>query len=90
MPCVRPLREICAKLKAELNGEYGTLNRILKNLKREKLPGHKKILESMDILRNAVDSVVDEEEDYVARLEDIRQAVGELAGISQTMIKLQF
>ena len=66
------------------------LSRVLQHLRRERLPGHKKILESIETLREAVDSVVAEEEDYVAKLEDIRQSVGELAGIANTLLKLQF
>ena len=90
VPCIRPVRELCGKIRAQLNNEHGTFNRTLERLCDNFVSGHKKITHSATALRNLVNSVTSDETDYIAKVEDMKQCLGQLVGIVETVLFLEY
>ena len=90
VPCIRPVRELCGKIKPQLNNEYGTFNRTLVSIREKNVLGHRKILESAANLRNFVNSISSDESGYIKRVEDIEQCLGELMGTVETVLYLEY
>ncbi|XP_032228545.1 uncharacterized protein LOC116612025 [Nematostella vectensis] len=90
VPCIRPVRDLCSKLRLQLNNEHGSFNRTLEELARASVPGNRAIVECVDEIRNAVNRVAYDESEYIPRLEDIKQYLGELSGIINTVLQLVY
>lgn len=90
VPCIRPVRELCGKIRPQLNNEHGTFNRTLQRLCENYVSGHKKITDCAKNLQNLVNSIASDESDYIARIEDIKQCLGELIGTVETVLYLEY
>lgn len=90
VPCIRPVRELCGKIRPQLNNEHGTFNRTLERLCDCYVSGHKKITDCAGNLRNLVNSIARDESDYITRVEDIKQCLGELIGTVETVLYLEY
>lgn len=90
VPCIRPVRELCGKIRPQLNNEHGTFNRILERLSDCRISGHEKITDCARNLRILVNSMTSDESDYIARVEDIKQCLGELIGTVETVLYLEY
>ena len=90
VPCIRPVRELCGKIRPQINNEHGTFNRTLQRLCESHVSGHEKITDCSRNLRNLVNSVINDESDYIARVEDIKQCLGELIGTVETVLHLEY
>ena len=90
VPCIRPVRELCGKIRTQLNNEHGTFNRTLERICDFYVSGHKKIRDCARNLRNLVNSITSDETDYIAKIEDIKQCLGELIGTVETVLYLEY
>lgn len=90
VPCIRPIRELCGKIRPQLNNEHGTFNRTIQRLCENYVSGHKKITDCSINLQNLVNSIARDESDYIARIEDIKQCLGELIGTVETVLYLEY
>lgn len=90
VPCIRPVRELCGKIRPQLNNQHGTFNRTLQRLCENYVSGHKKITDCSKTLQNLVNSIARDESDYIARIEDIKQCLGELIGTVETVLYLEY
>jgi hypothetical protein len=90
IPSIRPVRELCGKLKIQLNNEHGAFNRTLEDLARTEVPGFKSIIKSVDEIKKAVNIISYDESEYIPRVEDIKQHLGELDGIVTTVLNLGY
>lgn len=90
VPCIRPVRELCGKIRPQLNNEHGSFNRTLQRLCENYVSGHKKITDCSKNLQNLVNSIARDESDYIARIEDIKQCLGELIGTVETVLYLEY
>lgn len=90
VPCIRPVRELCGKIRPQLNNEHGMFNRTLQRLCDSSVSGHEKITDCAKNLQNLVNSIASDESDYIARIEDITQCLGELIGTLETVLYLEY
>ena len=90
VPCIRPVRELCGKLKLQLNNDYSTFNRTVQSLKERRVPGFRKVAHCAENLRAAVNGIVSDESDYIAKFEDVKQYLGELVGWVGTILQLEY
>lgn len=90
VPCIRPVRELCGKIRPQINNQNGTFNRTLERLCDCYVSGHEKITGCATNLRNLVNSIASDESDYIARFEDIKQCLGELIGTVETVLYLEY
>ena len=90
VPCIRPVRELCGKLKLQLNNEYSTFNRTIRSIRENEVPAHRRIADCAESLCEAVNNIAYDESEYIAKLEDIKQYLGELLGIVETVLQLEY
>lgn len=90
IPSIRPVRELCGKLKIQLNNEHGAFNRTLEDLASAEVPGFKAIISSVSEIKKAVNEIYKDESQYIPRVEDIKQHLGELEGIIKTVLNLGY
>jgi len=90
IPSIRPVRELCGKLKVQLNNEHGAFNRTLEDLVDAEVPGHRAIVKCVDEIRKAVNDISSNESEYIPRMEDIKQQIGALSGIVTTVLELEY
>lgn len=90
IPSIRPVRELCGKLKIQLNSEHGAFNRTLEDLVDAEVPGHKAIVKCVEEIRKAVNAISTNESEYIPRMEDIKQHLGALSGIVTTVLELEY
>lgn len=90
IPSIRPVRELCGKLKIQLNNTHGAFNRTLEDLASARVPGYKAIINSVNEIKVAVNGISQDESQYIPRVEDIKQHLGELDGIVTTVLNLGY
>ena len=90
VPCIRPVRELCGKIRLQLNNQHGSFNRTLERLYEYHVSGCEKITDSTRKLRNLVNSITSDESDYISKIEDIKQYLGELVGTIETVLHLEY
>ena len=90
IPSIRPVRELCGKLKIQLNNEHGAFNRTLEDLVVAEVPGYRAIVKCVDEIRKAVNAISSNESEYIPRMEDIKQHLGSLSGIVTTVLELEY
>ncbi|XP_044178596.1 uncharacterized protein LOC122960458, partial [Acropora millepora] len=90
IPSIRPARELCGKIRPQLINQHGTFNRTLERLHNCHVSGSTKIIDSTRKLRFLVNSITSNESDYIAKIEDIKQYLGELIGTIETVLHLEY
>lgn len=90
VPCIRSVRELSRHLKIQLGNDYGTFNRVLAELCRVQVCGISRVVTRVERLRGNVAKMVQDESCYLKYLEDVRQCLGEMSGLIETILNVDY
>ena len=90
IPCIRSVRELSRRLKIQLGNDYGTFNRVLGELCKVQVCGFSRVVTRVERLRGNVAKMVQDETCYLKYLEDVRQCLGEMSGLIETILNVEY
>ena len=90
IPCIRSVRELSRRLKIQLGNDYGTFNRVLGELCQVQVCGISRVVTRVERLRGNVAKMMQDEACYLKYLEDIRQCLGEMSGLIETILNFEY
>ena len=90
IPCIRSVRELSRRLKIQLGNDYGTFNRVLGELCQVQVCGISRVVTRVERLRGNVAKMVQDDTCYLKYLEDVRQCLGEMSGLIETILNVEY
>jgi hypothetical protein len=90
IPCIRSVRELSRRLKIQLGNDYGSFNRVLGELCQVQVCGISRVVTRVERLRGNVAKMVQDETCYLKYLEDVRQCLGEMNGLIETILNVEY
>lgn len=90
IPCIRSVRELSRRLKIQLGNDYGTFNRVLEELCQMQVCGISRVVTRVERLRGNVAKMIQDDVGYLKYLEDIRQCLGEMSGLIETILNVEY
>lgn len=90
VPCIRSVRELACRFKVQFCNEYGTFNRVLSELCQMKVSGISRVITRVERLRSNISMLGHDEACYLKYLEDVRQLLGEISGIVETILNVEY
>ncbi|RMX53062.1 hypothetical protein pdam_00014591 [Pocillopora damicornis] len=89
VPFVRNVKEICASIENLLNDIHGDFYFRMQNLITADVPCFQQVYEALELLKKQVSKIIRDDAAYKASfIEEIRQILGRLTGITDTMMYL--
>lgn len=91
VPFVRNVKEICASIENLLNDIHGDFYFRMQNLITADVPCFQQVYEALELLKKQVSKIIRDDAAYKASfIEEIRQILGRLTGITDTMLEIYF
>lgn len=91
VPFVRNVKEICAQIENNLNDIHGDFYFRMQNLVTADVPCFQQVYEALELLKKQVTKILNDDAAYKASfIEEIRQLLGRLTGITDTMLEIYF
>lgn len=91
VPFVRNVKEICALIENHLNDIHGDFYFRMQNLVTADVPCFQQVYEALELLKKQVSKIIRDDAAYKASfIEEIRQLLGRLTGITDTMMEIYF
>ncbi|KAJ7393269.1 hypothetical protein OS493_006238 [Desmophyllum pertusum] len=91
VPFVRNVKEICSQIENHLNDIHGDFYFRMQNLVTADVPCFQQVYEALELLKKQVSKIIRDDAAYKASfIEEIRQLLGRLTGITDTMMEIYF
>ncbi|XP_015759902.1 PREDICTED: uncharacterized protein LOC107339169 [Acropora digitifera] len=91
VPFVRNVKEICAQIENHLNDIHGDFYFRMQNLVTADVPCFQQVYEALELLKKQVSKILNDDAAYKASfIEEIRQLLGRLTGVTDTMLEIYF
>lgn len=91
VPFVRNVKETCAQIENHLNDIHGDFYFRMQNLVTADVPCFQQVYEALELLKKQVSKILNDDAAYKASfIEEIRQLLGRLSGITDTMLEIYF
>ena len=91
VPFVRNVKETCAQIENHLNDIHGDFYFRMQNLVTAEVPCFQQVYEALELLKKQVSKILNDDAAYKASfIEEIRQLLGRLSGITDTMLEIYF
>lgn len=91
VPFVRNVKETCAQIENHLNDIHGDFYFRVQNLVTADVPCFQQVYEALELLKKQVSKILNDDAAYKASfIEEIRQLLGRLSGITDTMLEIYF
>lgn len=91
VPFVRNVKEICFQIETHLNDIHGDFYFRMQNLVTADVPCFQQVYEALELLKKQVSKILNDDAAYIASfIEEIRQLLGRLTGITDTMMDIYF
>lgn len=91
VPFVRNVKETCAQIENHLNDIHGDFYFRVQNLVTANVPCFQQVYEALELLKKQVSKILNDDAAYKASfIEEIRQLLGRLSGITDTMLEIYF
>ena len=91
VPFVRNVKEICTQIENSLNDIHGDFYFRMQNLVTADVPCFQQVYEALELLKKQVSKILNDDAAYKASfIEEIRQLLGRLTGITDTMLEIYF
>ena len=91
VPFVRNVKEICAQMENSLNDIHGDFYFRMQNLITADVPCFQQVYDALELLKKQVSKILRDDAMYKASfIEEIRQLLGRLTGITNTMLEIYF
>lgn len=91
VPFVRNVKEICFQIETHLNDIHGDFFFRMQNLVTADVPCFQQVYEALELLKKQVSKILNDDAAYKASfIEEIRQLLGRLTGITDTMMDIYF
>ncbi|KAK3730097.1 hypothetical protein QZH41_003642 [Actinostola sp. cb2023] len=91
VPYVRNVKEIASQISRLLNDIHGDFYFRMQNLVTADVPCFKQVYEGLEILKKQLNKILHDDVPYKASfIEEIRQLLGRLTGITSTMLDIYF
>merc|ERR1719494_1115162 len=91
VPYIRNIKEICGRMREMLFDVHGDLDIKVQRLSRGDVPCFMQVYEALDLVKKQTGKIVGDESSYKATyVEELRQILGRIIGITNTIMKLYF